>query len=143
MPVLPLSLRGNNASMNYDEAFRVALEARSRAYAPYSGFYVGAALKLEGVNEPVPGCNVENASYGGTICAERSAVVSAVSRYGKRSFEYILVLTGTTPASQPCAFCLGVLAEFAGPGLPIILANEKGIDRVGKLGDFLPTTFKL
>ncbi len=129
--------------MKFQDAYNLAMEARSRAYAPYSHFQVGAALKLRGVDQPVAGCNVENASYGGTICAERSAVVSAISQYGKRELEYILVLTGTTPASQPCAFCLGVLAEFAGPELPIILANEKGIDRVTALGDFLPTTFKL
>ena len=129
--------------MKFQDAYNLAMEARSRAYAPYSRFQVGAALKLRGVDQPVAGCNVENASYGGTICAERSAVVSAISQYGKRELEYILVLTGTTPASQPCAFCLGVLAEFAGPELPIILANEKGIDRVTALGDFLPTTFKL
>lgn len=129
--------------MDFRAAYKLALEARSRAYAPYSHFHVGAALKLRGVDQLVSGCNVENASYGGTICAERSAVVSAISQYCKHELEYILVLTGTTPASQPCAFCLGVLAEFAGPELPIILANENGVDREVTLGDFLPTTFKI
>lgn len=129
--------------MDFSQAYRIALEARQRAYAPYSRFQVGAALKVQGVDLPVPGCNVENSSYGGTICAERAAVVSAVSQYGKRAFEYIVVVTGTAPASQPCAFCLGVLAEFAGPDLPIVLANEAGIDRVMTLGEFLPHPFKL
>lgn len=128
--------------MDFSLAYHTALEARKRAYAPYSKFQVGAALKLQGIDEPVPGCNVENASYGGTICAERSAVVSALSRYGKKAFEYLVVVTGTTPASQPCAFCLGVLAEFAGPELPIALANEAGVERVLTLGEFLPHPFK-
>lgn len=128
--------------MDFEKAYKVAVQARQRAYAPYSHFSVGAALKLQGVEDLIPGCNVENASYGGTICAERAAVVAAVSRYGKQPLEYILVVTGTSPASQPCAFCLGVLAEFAGPELPILLANEEGIDRQARLGDFLPSTFR-
>lgn len=129
--------------MDFTQAYRVALEAREKAYAPYSRFQVGAALKIQGIDSLIPGCNVENSSYGGTICAERSAVVSAISQYGKQPLEYILVVTGTTPASQPCAFCLGVLAEFAGPELPIILANTGGIEREARLGDFLPSTFRL
>ena len=126
-----------------DRAVAVAAEARSHSYSPYSGFAVGAALKLKDRDVYVPGCNVENASFGGTICAERSAVVAAISQYGPVGFESITVVTDTQPPAYPCAFCRGVLSEFAGPDLTIYLATPGGVKVTTTLGSILPHPFKL
>lgn len=129
--------------MNLNEAYQKALDARKNSYSPYSHFAVGAALKIKDQDILVPGCNVENASYGGTVCAERSAVLSAVSQFGRVPFEYIVVVTDTKPASLPCPFCLGVLTEFCKPDFPIHLANLDGIERTVTLKDLLPHPFVL
>jgi len=126
-----------------DRAVAVATEARRHSYSPYSRFAVGAALKLKDRDIYVPGCNVENASFGGTICAERSAVVAAISQYGRVEFESITVVTDTLPPAYPCAFCRGVLSEFAGPDLAIYLATPKGLQVTTSLGEILPHPFKL
>ena len=100
-----------------------ALSARTMAYAPYSRFEVGAAvLCQDGV--VVPGCNVENASYGLCICAERTAISAVVSQ-GRRAFVAIAVATASSPPSPPCGMCRQVMAEF-GPELPIVLVNPQG-----------------
>lgn len=124
-------------------AVTVATETRRHSYSPYSRFAVGAALKLRDRDVYVPGCNVENASFGGTICAERSAVVAAVSQYGKVAFESITVVTDTNPPAYPCAFCRGVLSEFCGPDLVVYLATPDGVKITTTLGDILPHPFKL
>jgi homotetrameric cytidine deaminase len=124
-------------------AVAVATDARKNSYSPYSQFAVGAALKLKDRDVYVPGCNVENASFGGTWCAERSAVVSAVSQYGKVAFESITVVTETDPPAYPCAFCRGVLAEFCGPELEVFLATPSGVKISTTLGALLPHPFKL
>lgn len=121
----------------------VATEARRHSHSPYSKFAVGAALKLKDQDVYVPGCNVENASFGGTICAERSAVVAAVSQYGKVEFESITVVTDTDPPAYPCAFCRGVLSEFCGPELVVYLATPAGVKITTTLGEILPHPFKL
>lgn len=123
------------------KSWELACSARKNSYSPYSHFAVGAALKLR-QGSTVTGCNVENASYGGTVCAERTAVFSAVS-HGYRDFEYLVVVTETSPPSPPCAFCLGVLAEFCPPEFPIYLANLKGVERSLTLGELLPYPFQL
>lgn len=124
-------------------AVAVATDARKNSYSPYSQFAVGAALKLKDRDVYVPGCNVENASFGGTWCAERSAVVSAISQYGKVTFESITVVTETDPPAYPCAFCRGVLAEFCGPELEVFLATPRGVKISTTLGALLPHPFKL
>lgn len=103
---------------------RAAAEAaRARAYAPYSGFHVGAALETaEGVI--VTGCNVENASYGLTICAERSAVVAAVS-LGHRHFRRLALVSDAPEPISPCGACRQVLLEFGGDLMVESYAGDK------------------
>lgn len=129
--------------MSLEDGFFIAFNARKNSYSPYSKFSVGAALKLVDKEIIVAGCNVENASYGATICAERAAILSAISQYGKVQFEYLIVVTDTHPASLPCANCLGVLTEFCKPNFPIHLANLEGIERSVTLGELLPHPFIL
>lgn len=117
-----------------------ALEARKNAYAPYSNYAVGAALLLDN-GEIITGVNIENASFGGTVCAERSAVFSAVSQ-GFKNFKAIAVVTESSPPASPCGLCRQVLAEFA-PDLPIIMANTKGEMAETNLGTLLPMQFRL
>jgi homotetrameric cytidine deaminase len=126
-----------------EKAYKIAWMARSQAYAPYSKFQVGAALKLEGVADAVPGCNVENASYGATICAERSAVCAAVGFFGKIKPEFLVIVTGEKNATVPCGVCLQVLAEFCGDDMPVYLGNGQGIIAQKKFKEFLPHAFRV
>lgn len=114
-----------------------ARSAQARAYAPYSKFRVGAAL--ESVDGDVfLGCNVENASYGLTICAERAAVCAAVSA-GVTRFRRAVVVSDVDPPAAPCGACRQVLAEF-GLDLPIDGVGSKGVVR-WRLSDLLPAAF--
>ncbi len=115
-----------------------ARAARRRAYAPYSRFQVGAALLAGG--RVFTGCNVENASYGLTVCAERNAV-GAMAGAGLRRVEAVAVASATVPPTPPCGMCLQVLAEFAGPDLPVILAGARGARVETTLGALLPQAF--
>ena len=122
--------------MDHEELVAKAMEARGKAYAPYSDFAVGAAL-LARSGRVYTGCNVENASYGLSICAERTAVFKAVSE-GERDFEAIAVVTekGVTP----CGACRQVLLEF-GEGIQVIVADDAGGYRVFGLQELLPEAF--
>jgi cytidine deaminase len=120
------------------ELARAARAARRRAYAPYSRFQIGAAVRAGG--RVFAGANVENASYGVTLCAERAAVAAAVSA-GARRVEAVVVASGTAPPTPPCGVCLQTLSEFAGPGLPITLAGARGAVVETTLGELLPRGF--
>jgi len=113
-----------------------AVEASDRAYVPYSGFRVGAALRVAG-GEVIRGCNVENASYGLTICAERVAVATAVAA-GHREFEAIAIHVDG-PDGQPCGACRQVLAELA-PGV-VVVYRSGGAYVVSSTGQLLPDGF--
>lgn len=115
-----------------------AIKVRELAYVPYSNFKVGAAL-LGKSGKIYTGCNVENASYGATICAERSAVVKAVSE-GERSFTALAVVTDCNPPGAPCGICRQFLSEF-GLDLRIILANLQGAIIEATLREYLPAAF--
>lgn len=124
--------------MNDRELIERALAARRHAYAPYSGFAVGAAL-LAADGRVFTGCNVENASFGLTCCAERVAVFAAVSA-GVRAFHALAVVADTPRPVSPCGACRQVLCEF-GAGSRVILANLKGDIRVTTPEELLPDRF--
>ncbi len=123
--------------MNRKELIQLAREARRRAYAPYSNFQVGAALL--GVSGQVyTGCNVENISFGLTVCAERVALFKAVSE-GEREFRSIAIVTAN--AASPCGACRQVLSEFA-PALEVIIASDDSESyETFSLRDLLPRCF--
>ncbi|MDQ6828110.1 MAG: cytidine deaminase [Gemmatimonadota bacterium] len=115
-----------------------ALDAMQRAYAPYSGFRVGAAL-LGADGRIFVGCNVENVAYGEAICAERAAVLAAVVA-GVRDFTRIAIATEADHAAPPCGACRQVLAEFA-PALPVMSYTLGGDSRHWTIADLLPFPF--
>lgn len=122
----------------------LALQARERAYVPYSHFAVGAALLGES-GKIYPGCNIENAAYTPTVCAERTAVFKAVSE-GERKFCAIAVVGGPEgkPANElcaPCGVCRQVLREFCGEDFPVLLGSGDGSWREVTLGNLLPYGF--
>ncbi len=117
-----------------------AKAAREHAYAPYSGFSVGAVLTdTEGQN--FAGCNVENASYGATICAERNAVTHAVAEGGSGEYTGLIVVSESQPPAPPCALCLQVLAEFCRPEMKVYLADMTGVKQTYRLEELLPHPF--
>ena len=120
-----------------DSLISAARSVQARAYAPYSGFRVGAALESSD-GTVFLGCNVENASYGLTICAERAAVFAAVSA-GATRFRRAVVVSDVDPPAAPCGACRQVLAEF-GLDLPIDGVGSKATVR-WHLSDLLPAAF--
>lgn len=120
-----------------DRLVDAAAAVRLRAHAPYSGFAVGAAV-LDGDGRIHTGCNVENASYGLSVCAERHAVASAVAS-GADRLAAIAVVTGTDPPAAPCGACRQVLAEFG--DLQVILASDGGRRVTTSVSDLLPMAF--
>jgi cytidine deaminase len=115
-----------------------ALEALKHAHVPYSGFAVGAAL-LDSQGKVHSGCNVENASLGLSVCAERTAIFKAVSE-GARSFLGIAIATFALELTPPCGACRQVLREFASD-LPVVLVNDKGDTAQYQLSELMPFAF--
>lgn len=129
--------------MKNDELVGFAIKAMQQAYSPYSNYPVGAALLTED-DIVVPGCNVENASYGLTICAERTAFAAAVSS-GARNFKAIAIVTDSGNMPYPCGACLQVMSEFCTEDFLIItaLAAARDAAEVNTLGSLLKTPFKI
>ena len=130
--------------MKKSEIVALLLEAvatSKRAHAPYSKFHVGAALIAED-GSIVTGCNVENASYGLTICAERNAIFHAVAT-GRTKFKAVAVVADGDAIPYPCGACRQVLAEFCGPKTPVFIASTRKPERFERttLGKLLPKTF--
>ena len=133
--------------MDRKRLIEAAFEARKNSYSPYSSYRVGAALLCDD-GTVVKGCNIENASYGATICAERAAVFSAVAS-GKRSFCAIAIVGGsydeednTSDYAYPCGICRQVLREFTDPeSFSVIVARSVEIYEEYTLNELLPNSF--
>jgi cytidine deaminase len=121
-----------------DALIAAALKARENAYAPFSKFLVGAALEDSGGSIHT-GCNVENATYGLTLCAERVAVFKAISE-GARKFRRVAVAADTDSLTPPCGACRQILWEFCGD-IEIVLVNPRGKTETYRLKDLFPKPF--
>jgi cytidine deaminase len=128
------------SSQKQQELIAAAKRAYEHAHAPYSNFRVGAAVLLEG-GEVFTGCNVENASYGLTNCAERTAIFSAISALGSERvrIKAVVVLNDQQVACSPCGACRQVISEF-GPNAEIFYLGPKGIQR-SSMRELLPNCF--
>jgi cytidine deaminase len=125
-----------------EDLLDAARQAAKNSYAPYSKFRVGAALRLAG-GQIVTGANVENVSYGLTICAERSALVSAISEFGPEiRIGAVAVANLNGVASPPCGACRQVLAEFALPDAPVVFPVSGGMHTMA-FSDLLPMGFEM
>jgi cytidine deaminase len=125
----------------FEQLFAAAQAAQKNAYAPYSNFFVGSAL-MTGDGVIYAGCNVENASYGLTICAERNAIFQMIAA-GEREIKSLLVMGSTERLLPPCGSCRQVIAEFAASDTPVYLCNQEGTFETTTVGDLLPRHFKL
>ncbi|OLD83539.1 MAG: cytidine deaminase [Acidobacteria bacterium 13_1_20CM_3_58_11] len=125
--------------MNENETLiSAARQARENAHAPYSNFRVGAALRATS-GRVFGGCNVENATYGLTVCAERIAIFKAISE-GERGFDAISVVTDTDALTPPCGACRQLIWEFCGD-IPVIMANLKGRVEIMQMQNLFPRPF--
>ena len=134
--------------MNNTDLCQMAIDIMKKAYAPYSKFKVGAAL-LAKDKTVFRGCNVENASYGATMCAERTALFSAVAA-GARKFEMLVIVGGNEfefetvkTYAYPCGMCRQALSEFCTSDMPVIVARSEEDYKEFTLGELLPEAFSL
>jgi len=131
-------MKSNRAKNDEQKLIDAARAAREKAYAPYSNFRVGAALRTK-AGKIYSGCNIENASYGLTLCAERTAIFKAMSE-GEREFDAIAVVCDTEKLTPPCGSCRQIIWEFCGD-VPVILANLKGKVERETAAKLLPRPF--
>lgn len=130
------------AKENVENLVISARDARENAYAPYSGFRVGAAVMCNS-GKVYTGCNVENASYGLSMCAERVAIYKAVSD-GEKHIEAIAIVTDTDEPASPCGACLQIIAEFSQGSDPEIITSNLNLEyETKRLSDYLPKPFYL
>jgi cytidine deaminase len=115
----------------------LALEASKNAYSPYSKACVGSAIETSD-GSIFTGCNIENASYGGTICAERVAILKAVS---EKKMKLVKVYVYSKDGWPPCGMCRQVMSEFAAENLEVIIGNEAGVETKMKFKDLMPLSF--
>lgn len=127
------------SDINWPALQSAAQQAAAQAYAPYSKFPVGVAV-LADSGKIYTGCNVENASYGGTVCAERNAIGAAIVA-GERKFNALLVYTPQAMLTPPCGICRQVIAEFFSPDAPIASCNHLQQQQQWTLGELLPAAF--
>jgi cytidine deaminase len=128
-----------NSSIDWAVLQQQARTAAEQAYAPYSHFPVGVAV-LAASGKIYTGCNVENASYGGTTCAERNAIAAAIVA-GERQFSALVVYTPQEKLTPPCGICRQVIAEFFTPQSPIASCNHLAQLQQWTLGELLPSAF--
>lgn len=129
--------------ISYQELIKLAIQARKQAYCPYSGFAVGAALLCKD-GTIYTGCNIENASFSPTNCAERTAFFKAISE-GKREFVAIAIMGGSSKFEEcyPCGVCRQVMAEFCDEDFEVICGVSEDAYNVLKFANLLPKTFRL
>lgn len=120
------------------DLFKAACDARERSYSPYSGHKVGAAIRMED-GTIYSGCNIENSSYGGTVCAERVAIQKAVSE-GNTRIQEVMVVTASTPPWPPCGICRQVIAEFSSAA-KLHTANLSGEHQSFEFAELFPQAF--
>ena len=126
--------------MDKNALVKLAKEAKERAYAPYSKFKVGAAILTESGNVYC-GVNIENASFGATNCAERTAVFTAVAQ-GERKIKMVAIASDSDDFIYPCGICRQVLSEFGDDSMEILCSNKTGECREFTLGELLPGAFR-
>ena len=129
-------MAGSDASLG--KLVAAARDARLHAVADFSGFKVGAALETD-TGEIITGCNIENATYGLTVCAERVAIFKALSE-GRRSFTRIAVVADTATPTPPCGACRQIIWEFCGD-IEVVLANLSEVSATLQMKDLLPMPF--
>lgn len=122
-----------------NDLIKKATEMLDLAYVPYSNFPVGAAL-LSKEGDIFTGCNIENAAYGLSICAERTAIFKAVSE-GSRSFDKLVITGNTDGPISPCGSCRQVISEFCAPNMPVLLTNVRGDIAETTVAELLPGAF--
>jgi cytidine deaminase len=127
--------------MDEKRLVEAANQAKDFSYAPYSKFHVGAAL-LCADGSVYTGCNIENAAYGPSNCAERTAIFKAVSE-GQRSFTAIAIISDSDTYTAPCGVCRQVMSEFCDSKFIILMCNNQGEYRKTTLGELLPCAFSL
>lgn len=125
--------------MEFNQLFKAAKEAASHAYAPYSSFKVGAAAIADS-GEIVSGCNVENASYGLTVCAERNCIAQAIL-LGEKSLNCLLIYTEQEQLTPPCGACRQVISEFFDSNSIVIAANHLEQRKQWTVAELLPDAF--
>lgn len=124
---------------NYKELIKEAVEAKSKAIATYSNFQVGSALLTE-EGKIYQGANIENASYGLSICAERTAVFGALLN-GERKFKAIAIAGDSQDCLAPCGACRQIILEFCGKDIDVIMINKNGDTKTMKMDQLLPCSF--
>ena len=128
--------------MDVNKLIEKAIEGRTKSYSPYSKFKVGASILLKN-GEYIMGCNVENISYGLTICAERNALFQLVSKgYNKADVEAFCIVGDTTNPISPCGACRQVMAELLEVDTPVVLANINYEHKLTTVKDLLPYCFE-
>ncbi|MEQ4483855.1 cytidine deaminase [Cohnella silvisoli] len=136
-----MSISVDHLSFTIEQLLEAAKSARNNAYIPYSGFAVGAVV-LDSENRLHNGCNVENAAYGPTNCAERTALFRAIADGRKAGeFQAVAVIGDTAEPITPCGVCRQVLAELCEPNMPVILGNLQGAYQVTTVSELLPGAF--
>ena len=125
--------------MDKQEWIDIAIDALDKAYVPYSHFPVGACLVTKD-GKTYQGLNIENASYGLSNCAERTAFFKAVSE-GEKDFSHLVIVGHTPEPISPCGACRQVMAEFCDPAMPVTLVGDNGVIKEMTVGGLLPYTF--
>lgn len=123
-----------------DQLQKLAWESLENSYSPYSKFKVGSAILLEN-GKMYGGCNIENASYGGTVCAERVAIWKALSEGEKSKIKFVYVVTSATQPWPPCGFCRQVIIEFSTRTTQVICEGKNGVQHHYLMDELLPEAF--